>query len=601
MDAWSGVAGEHGECLVIVATVDLDGDTTLYVNGTADPTPGPTPTGSYAGNDTFYVGRANSPYMDGDIAGIWIWRGTVLTSSQVGTVTDHLSRIADAKRRSPATFVNDGPVCTATPPSICYGDDLPVIDSDGHLVVSPSVTNQILSSEDLSTDWTEVGSGVITCGQSGLGFFADGREYCKVEDDNAAAGEYTAADWSAHGLSNGAVVTYCLDAAADDGSQVVDTLFREVGGACTGGATNYGKDAHTVTTSPARYCWTHTIQDDTCDDLKVYIVPYNFESGVGETGHTYVTAVQLTSGATEPGIYCSTSGVARTCGGDAPSFDISGSGLTVADNEAVAVADSDMEAAGTDDWSLYLGAGSASKSTASPHSGAQALRITHVGTSNPGVAQNVFTAGRTYRITGWGRGDGEKSPIVYDPGGGTIWTGTSSTDWQYFDETWVSDDARLILRSFADTLGQWVEFDDIKITDITEELRGTVRCSGWFVPGTDDHTDTGYVYALSDGTNSNLSMLIIDPADRLAFFPAYGGGAHALSSVITWGAAHFVETRANYETDVYQIYLDGELVASDSTDLDSPLGLDKLSIGNDFEGDQQLEGSATLYDWRCSR
>jgi hypothetical protein len=137
-----------------------------------------------------------------------------------------------------------------------------------------------------------------------------------------------------------------------------------------------------------------------------------------------------------------------------------------------------------------------------------------------------------------------------------------------------------------------------KILDGDGKFHGTVECQGQFTPCADEHDDTGYIYAISDGTNSNLSMLIIDPADRLAFFPEYGGGAaHALSSAIAWGTEHNIKTIANYDADVYRIYLDS-LVATEDADLSSPIDLDKFSIGCDFEGNQQIQGGAIFSNWR---
>jgi hypothetical protein len=308
----------------------------------------------------------------------------------------------------------------------------------------------------------------------------------------------------------------------------------------------------------------------------------------------YVWGAQVTATSTA-GHYCATEATAVTCGGDALEYDISDAEITVAANEAVTVADSDMSAGDTSAWTAVNNA------ALSKVDGA--LRVAYDGTNNPYAQPNVapLTVGRTYNISVRARGDGSVQPRLGISG--HVATGTTSTEWQTLTLTNKTATATWLTMTALATGAGYAEFDDLEITDITEELRGTVRCSGWFVPGTDEYTDLSYVYALSDGTNSNLSMLVIDTADRLGFFPEYGGGAHALSSAIAWDPTetYFIETRANYTTDDYQILLDGELVASDSTDLDSPVGLDQLSLGHDYEGSQQPEGSAQFFGWRCSR
>ncbi len=51
-----------------------------------------------------------------------------------------------------------------------------------------------------------------------------------------------------------------------------------------------------------------------------------------------------------------------------------------------------------------------------------------------------LVAGKTYRITGWARGDGECCPR-YDVGGKTLWVGSVSEELQPFDVTYVHEGA----------------------------------------------------------------------------------------------------------------------------------------------------------------
>jgi hypothetical protein len=128
-------------------------------------------------------------------------------------------------------------------------------------------------------------------------------------------------------------------------------------------------------------------------------------------------------------------------------------------------ADSDMETAGVGSWTVGVPAGALSKETASPYSGTQSLRITYSGAANPSIYQSVFTIGRTYRIRGWARGDGTFAPYLTNVTGPTIWTGTSSTNWQYFDVTFVALHARgSALRGNMSAAG-YVEFDDITVLE----------------------------------------------------------------------------------------------------------------------------------------
>ncbi len=133
-----------------------------------------------------------------------------------------------------------------------------------------------------------------------------------------------------------------------------------------------------------------------------------------------------------------------------------GSGLDVA-------LDGNMEAVGTTDWTALYGA-ALSKQTGSPYSGVQVLRVTYGGTNNPSAANNGPTViGRTYRATGWARSDGSGVPRFQD-GFTSMWTGTTSTDWQEFDVTYVA--VATGCRLNCQTSGAaFAEFDQVKVVE----------------------------------------------------------------------------------------------------------------------------------------
>mgnify|MGYP001607007178 FL=1 len=124
------------------------------------------------------------------------------------------------------------------------------------------------------------------------------------------------------------------------------------------------------------------------------------------------------------------------------------------------VADGDMEAAGTASWSTFQN--TPSKSTANPHSGTQALRLTYLASTTGIEYQTILTVGKTYKLTGWYRGDGTSIPAIDESTTG-LCLGTSSTTWQYCNVIFVSGGANLRLKSDSLSAGHWVEFDDVKI------------------------------------------------------------------------------------------------------------------------------------------
>lgn len=137
--------------------------------------------------------------------------------------------------------------------------------------------------------------------------------------------------------------------------------------------------------------------------------------------------------------------------------------LHVADDEGSynVLLDGSMELDGVAEWAVQQSA-VLTKETGNPHSGSQSLRVAYGGVTNPAARQSVVTIGETYRITGWARGDSTWAPAVYN-GAAAVWSGTSSTDWQYFDEmVTIAATGTLDFYAVASSAG-YAEFDDVNV------------------------------------------------------------------------------------------------------------------------------------------
>lgn len=132
-------------------------------------------------------------------------------------------------------------------------------------------------------------------------------------------------------------------------------------------------------------------------------------------------------------------------------------------------ADTDMEADGYDDWTNYRSAILSKESGArTGGSGSQYLRVTYGGEPHPAARQeDQFVSGNVYRATGWARGDGGTAyPRLHD-GSSIMWSGTTSTDWQYFDVVFTPTNTQLRLYALrAEGAGEYCDWDDVTITPI---------------------------------------------------------------------------------------------------------------------------------------
>ena len=132
------------------------------------------------------------------------------------------------------------------------------------------------------------------------------------------------------------------------------------------------------------------------------------------------------------------------------------------------LADGNMEASGVSSWTVD-GSATLTKETSGPHSGTQWLKIYGVGnvTHITGAYQEAITSNNGYRITGWAKSDGSLVPKIYMSRISGIdyhiWSGTTSTNWQYFD-VYFSRNSGYINFGFNQTTTGYVGFDDITIT-----------------------------------------------------------------------------------------------------------------------------------------
>lgn len=160
--------------------------------------------------------------------------------------------------------------------------------------------------------------------------------------------------------------------------------------------------------------------------------------------------------------------------------------------------DGNMEASGTGVW-VALNSATLSKQ-GSAHAGSQCLRVAYGGTNNPVAQQTILVIGKTYRFTGYFRGDGTFAPRVTTLGE-SIATGTSSTNWQYFDATVLVSRTTFGFQPLITSSG-YTEYDDISVTEVSPLV-------GLPVNGAAIATPTyGHLYrcAQFDGSNDAVNI-----------------------------------------------------------------------------------------------
>lgn len=181
------------------------------------------------------------------------------------------------------------------------------------------------------------------------------------------------------------------------------------------------------------------------------------------------------------------------------------------------VLDSSMEASGTNDW-IVANAAVLSKQTTTPHAGSQVLRIARNGAgSSLGAEQNILNIGKTYRATGFARSDGNTTPGLRNFTT-VLWTGSTSTSWQYFDVTFTANDLRFRLTNNDTANNYYVEFDDVSLVEVSPMVgiptNGVVLGSS---SGAGGHLTTAYTF---DGTNDLVDTY--SPSLNSIFNPSEG-------------------------------------------------------------------------------
>jgi len=284
------------------------------------------------------------------------------------------------------------------------------------------------------------------------------------------------------------------------------------------------------------------------------------------------------------------------------------SNLSVAAIEAKGVGlnrcnDGRVEYSGVTAWTA-VNAATLTKEAGTPYEGTQCLRVAYSTTSNPYATQIILTTGHTYRIRGYARSDGSKTPVVYVGTGSIDWSGTTSTDWQAFDVTAVADNTTFALQSSGSGAG-YVEFDDISVIDLDDPCGSIVQASAtaqsWVDPDTgwiryDGAADNnasnlpvGAFDFLHDGrpwslggvfkltalsyqsllgnmsTSSNFGALLgVDPTGKLYLYQANGTGTYATVAASAAGVVAagvpFVVTASYSGSGSIKVWLDGVLV-----------------------------------------
>lgn len=140
-------------------------------------------------------------------------------------------------------------------------------------------------------------------------------------------------------------------------------------------------------------------------------------------------------------------------------------------NGTPANADADMQLADTSEFTSGNLA-TLSKETGTAHVGTRVLRVIRT-SSNFAAARmdNELTAGVNYRAIGLARSlEGTALPRLVNSS--TIWTGTTSTDWQPFDFPFTSGNQLLAMQVSSLTENTGVEFNFVRIIPDTVQLPG---------------------------------------------------------------------------------------------------------------------------------
>ena len=291
--------------------------------------------------------------------------------------------------------------------------------------------------------------------------------------------------------------------------------------------------------------------------------------------------------------------------------------------------DMDMEAADASAWTAGGGA-TLSKQSTNPHGGNNVLRVLDNGVSTAIYAgQTIMTDGNVYRITGYGRSDGTNiGPRVY--AGVFSWTGSNSTEWQYFDITVIANTDLFRLYASDANTNSYVEFDDVTVKLVTASgvndssvnnaastrQNGVTNATGRIgqgmkFDGVDDMVNTGadmigtgadsvcaWIYPKSIGeTNGYIldnakARFYISSANTLGFTSNASTVATSAVSALSYNKwTHACATR-NSDGTVTNLYINGVLSGTANQNSGTPAaGTTNVFVGNNSAGTRTFDGT----------
>jgi hypothetical protein len=168
---------------------------------------------------------------------------------------------------------------------------------------------------------------------------------------------------------------------------------------------------------------------------------------------------------------------------DMPSWAYIGTGLPLG-------LDMDTQLAGTANWNAGNGA-TLSKQSGAPGY-AQCLRVEYNGVANPyaGNTSYVQTIGRWYRLRGFARGNGVLGrPVILDSGATTLFSGSTSTTWQYYDVTFQA--VGFALYFFNVAASGYADFT-MMITELAPASTRNLGTLGGYMQLGDGYTAAGF-------------------------------------------------------------------------------------------------------------
>lgn len=179
--------------------------------------------------------------------------------------------------------------------------------------------------------------------------------------------------------------------------------------------------------------------------------------------------------------------------------------------------DGDAETVGVADWTAVNSASLTKENNPGPNEGTKTLRITYNAVASPGARQSILTVGSEYRVRGYARGNGLNVPRLYVGNAAVIaWSGTVSTDWQYFDVTVTATvDAFVTLSSSAAFAG-WVEFDDVTVTAKQVAIESSEYGADSYVEVTGGAVNAVVAFTTTEtqGTSDGTLNAVADPQGK---------------------------------------------------------------------------------------